>query len=88
MKPDEVAIIGAGDATFDYALHLAACNKVEMESLLADYVNFVIGCRPELSFVNPFIINHLDEFQQKKKQGITASPALMWPNRNPESLPA
>jgi thioredoxin reductase (NADPH) len=120
MKDKVIAIIGAGDAAFDYALQLAIFNKVricnrsekvnclpllkqkamdnprisyhenhvlqqmtedqtlsclkllfqtknEMESLLADYIIFAIGRRPELSFADPFIHKHLDELQQDGK---------------------
>ena len=120
LKDKVIAIIGAGDAAFDYALQLAINNKVsifnrsetlkclpllwkkakenprisyfdnhvlqqitedqsssclqlffqtknEMESLLADYIIFATGRRPELSFADPFIHKHLDELQQDGK---------------------
>lgn len=115
-----IAIIGAGDAAFDYAIQLADYNKVtifnrsdtvkclpllwkrakenprisyldnhvlqemtedqtssrlklffqsgnEMESLLSDYIIFATGRQPEISFADPFILNHLDELQQGGK---------------------
>jgi thioredoxin reductase len=120
LKDKVIAIIGAGDAAFDYALQLASYNKVMifnrsekvkclpllmhrakglgqisyhanyvlkdvmedssstclklffqtkkgMESLLADYIIFATGRRPELSYANPFILNNLDELKQEGK---------------------
>jgi thioredoxin reductase (NADPH) len=120
LKDKVIAIIGAGDAAFDYAIQLVDYNKVmilnrsetvkclpllwqramadprisyhdnhvlrqvleepsasclkllfqtenEMESLLADYIIFATGRRPELSFTDPFIHQHFDELQQDGK---------------------
>lgn len=39
----------------------------EMESLLADYIIFAIGRRPEISFTDPDLLNHLDELQKLGK---------------------
>jgi thioredoxin reductase (NADPH) len=120
LRDKVIAIIGAGDAAFDFAIQLASYNKViiinrtekikclplllkrakenprisyldnyqikeikpeltshclqlffqtgkGMESLLADYVIFATGRRPELSFADPFIHKHLDELKQEGK---------------------
>jgi len=120
MEDKVIAIIGAGDAAFDYALQLAVHNKVMifnrtekikclpllserakenprisyldnymlekiktepassclqlffqtkngMESLLSDYIIFATGRRPELSFCDPYLINHLDDYQKDGK---------------------
>jgi len=48
-------------------LKLLFQTKVEMESLLADYIIFATGRRPELSFTDPLLHSHLEELQQKGK---------------------
>jgi len=52
-------------------LKLLFQTKNEMESLLADYIIFATGRRPELSFADPSLLNHLDEFQQDGKLYLT-----------------
>ncbi|MCK9400049.1 MAG: NAD(P)/FAD-dependent oxidoreductase [Bacteroidales bacterium] len=48
-------------------LKLLFQTKNEMASFLADYVIFATGRRPELSFCDPELLNHLDELQQDGK---------------------
>jgi thioredoxin reductase (NADPH) len=51
----------------------ANCLKIRFQSkdklsfLLADYIIFAIGRRPELSFTDPDLLNQLDELQQQGK---------------------
>ena len=48
-------------------LKLTFQNENKVIDLLADYIIFATGRRPELSFIDPSLFNRLKEFQQKGK---------------------
>jgi thioredoxin reductase (NADPH) len=120
LRDAAIAIIGAGDAAFDYALQLSSYNKVSIYNrsdrvkclpvlfqramnhphisylenhtlkeivhdpalnclkisflfneklafLMADYIIFAIGRRPELSYADPGLISLFEQLQQESK---------------------
>ena len=48
-------------------LKISFQNANKLNSFTADYVIFATGRRPELSFTDPGLLTHFDEFQQDGK---------------------